>query len=148
MTTCLFRAGPEQTFSLPEASPPAGRVQHAQYGQSAAIVIDAMDHGAVGAHHDFTGLQREDGSAASRAEGAGNDAAGATVGEAGPRSPKSLAALLGVLVRLICPPWTPCAGDFGSRATHRHKDEGCDWNDYAQRTTRYAHSAAGDRQAV
>src|SRR6218665_1749595 len=55
MTTCLFRAGPEQTFSLPEASPPAGRVQNAQYGQSAAIVIAAIDHDVVGAHHDFTG---------------------------------------------------------------------------------------------
>jgi hypothetical protein len=27
------------------------------------------------------------------------------------------------------------------------KDEGRDWNDYAQRTARYAYSAAGDRQA-
>src|SRR6218665_1699519 len=95
------RAGPEQTFSLPEASPPAGRVQHAQYGQSAAIVIDAIDHDVVGAHHDFTGLQREDGPAASRTEGAGGDAAGATTGGAGPRSPKSLAGLLVALVRLV-----------------------------------------------
>ncbi len=28
------------------------------------------------------------------------------------------------------------------------KDEGRDWNDYAQRTARYAYSAAGDRQAA
>ncbi|WP_407027987.1 hypothetical protein [Klebsiella quasipneumoniae] len=28
----------------------------------------------------------------------------------------------------------------------RQKDEGRDWNDYAQRTARYAYSAAGDRQ--
>src|SRR6218665_108277 len=92
--------------------PLAGRVQHAQHGQSAAIVIDAMDHGVVGAHHDFTGLQREDGPAASRTEGAGGDAAGATTGGrgrggggdkrgAGPRSPKSLAGLLVALVRLV-----------------------------------------------
>ncbi|EPK3005575.1 TraI/MobA(P) family conjugative relaxase [Klebsiella pneumoniae] len=30
----------------------------------------------------------------------------------------------------------------------RQKDEGRDWNDYAQRTARYAYSAAGDRQAA
>ena len=30
----------------------------------------------------------------------------------------------------------------------RQKDEGRDWNDYAQRTARYAYSAAGDRQAT
>jgi hypothetical protein len=30
----------------------------------------------------------------------------------------------------------------------RQADEGRDWNDYAQRTARYAFSAAGDRQAV
>lgn len=30
----------------------------------------------------------------------------------------------------------------------REKDEGRDWNDYAQRTARYAYSAAGDRQAA
>lgn len=29
----------------------------------------------------------------------------------------------------------------------RQKDEGRDWNDYAQRPARYAYSAAGDRQA-
>jgi hypothetical protein len=29
----------------------------------------------------------------------------------------------------------------------RQKDEGRDWSDYAQRTARYAYSAAGDRQA-
>src|SRR6218665_3660317 len=81
--------------------PLAGRVQHAQHGQSAAIVIDAMDHGVVGAHHDFTGLQREDGPTASRTEGAGGDAAGATAGRAWTRSPKSLAGLLVALVRLV-----------------------------------------------
>src|SRR6218665_40971 len=42
-----------------------------------------MDPGVVGAHHDFTGLQREDGPAASRTEGAGGDAAGATTGGRG-----------------------------------------------------------------
>lgn len=30
----------------------------------------------------------------------------------------------------------------------RQKDEGRDWNDYAQRTARYAYSAAGDRQTA
>ncbi|MFU7837652.1 TraI/MobA(P) family conjugative relaxase [Raoultella planticola] len=30
----------------------------------------------------------------------------------------------------------------------RQKDEGRNWNDYAQRTARYAYSAAGDRQAA
>ena len=30
----------------------------------------------------------------------------------------------------------------------RQQDEGRDWNDYAQRTARYAYSAAGDRQAA
>ncbi len=30
----------------------------------------------------------------------------------------------------------------------RQKDEGRDWNDYAQRTARYAYSAAGERQAA
>ena len=30
----------------------------------------------------------------------------------------------------------------------RPKEEGRDWNDYAQRTARYAYSAAGDRQAA
>lgn len=30
----------------------------------------------------------------------------------------------------------------------RQKDEGRDWNDYAQHTARYAYSAAGDRQAA
>ena len=30
----------------------------------------------------------------------------------------------------------------------RQKDEGRDWNDYAQRTARYAYSASGDRQAA
>jgi len=30
----------------------------------------------------------------------------------------------------------------------RQKGEGRDWNDYAQRTARYAYSAAGDRQAA
>lgn len=30
----------------------------------------------------------------------------------------------------------------------RQKDEGRDWNDYAQRTARYAYSAVGDRQAA
>lgn len=30
----------------------------------------------------------------------------------------------------------------------RQKDEGCDWNDYAQRTARYAYSAAGERQTA
>ena len=30
----------------------------------------------------------------------------------------------------------------------RQKDEGRDWNDYAQRTARYAYSSAGDRQAA
>ena len=30
----------------------------------------------------------------------------------------------------------------------REKDEGRDWNDYAQRTARYAYSAAGERQAA
>jgi hypothetical protein len=30
----------------------------------------------------------------------------------------------------------------------RPKDEGRDWNDYAQRTARYAYSASGDRQAA
>ena len=29
----------------------------------------------------------------------------------------------------------------------RQNDEGRDWNNYAQRTARYAYSAAGDRQA-
>ncbi len=29
----------------------------------------------------------------------------------------------------------------------RQKDEARNWNDYAQRTARYAYSAAGDRQA-
>ena len=30
----------------------------------------------------------------------------------------------------------------------RPKDESRDWNDYAQRTARYAYSASGDRQAA
>jgi hypothetical protein len=30
----------------------------------------------------------------------------------------------------------------------RQKDEGRNWDDYAQRTARYAYSAAGDRQAA
>ena len=30
----------------------------------------------------------------------------------------------------------------------RQKDEGRDWSDYAQRTARYAYSAAGERQAA
>src|SRR6218665_1944105 len=63
--------------------PLAGRVQHAQHGQSAAIVIDGVDHGVVGGHPDFPGLLREDGPAASRTEGAGGDAAGATTGGRG-----------------------------------------------------------------
>lgn len=32
--------------------------------------------------------------------------------------------------------------------TIREKDEGRDWNDYAQRTARYAYSVAGDRQVA
>jgi len=39
----------------------------------------------------------------------------------------------------------PCG--CASPAT-RQKDEGRDWNDYAQRTARYAYSTASDRQAA
>jgi hypothetical protein len=34
------------------------------------------------------------------------------------------------------------------RPGHPAEGQGRDWNDYAQRTARYAYSAAGDRQAA